>query len=113
MDNAARALFETWYLSQEKKVAVATGLYAGALGKRQGLVLRLSLVAEHIRWACGSDPFPPSTVGLDALKDAIALADDYLDGMLLRVLGGASVTPAERAARVLATAIVDEGRLRR
>ena len=77
--DAARAMFETWYLSQEQKVAGATGLYAGALGKRQGLVLRLSLVLEHIRWACGTDPCPPRTVGVDSLKAAIALADDYLD----------------------------------
>lgn len=108
LDVEARAIYDAWYLAQEPKLAGATGLYQGALGKRQGLVLRLALVIEHLNWACGTDPSPPTVVGAAAVTAAITLCNSYLDAMLLRVLGGASTPDAERAARVLARAIVDE-----
>jgi hypothetical protein len=85
----------------------AGGLMRSAYGKARGLVLRLSLVLEMLRW-CGSagmDP-PPVEIGKPAFDAAAHLAADYLLPMAERVYGDAATRPEDRNAATLARWIV-------
>lgn len=85
----------------------AGGLMRSAYGKARGLVLRLSLVLEMLRW-CGSDGMtpPPVVIGAAAFAAAAHLVADYLLPMAERVYGDAATRPEDRNAATLARWIV-------
>jgi hypothetical protein len=66
-DTAAQCLVPFAQLMQERK-EMTIGLMRSAIGKPRGLVLRLSLVLEYLRW-CGEDGYaaPPDTITEHAL----------------------------------------------
>jgi hypothetical protein len=81
----------------------STGLINSALGKARGLVLRLSLVLEYLRWAAEEGMAPaPTEVTSHALQAAITLITDYLVPMAQRVYGDIALPPYDRAAQTLA-----------
>jgi hypothetical protein len=65
-DAAAQRLVRFAQLMQERK-EMTIGLMRSAIGKARGLLLRLSLVLEYLRW-CGEDGYtaPPGTITEDA-----------------------------------------------
>lgn len=103
-DQAAH-LFENWGKQQQADADDAGPLYKGTVGKMPGIVLRLALVIEYLRWADGGGS-EPVTVSHLSLAAALELADDYIKPMALRVYGDAALPPVERNAATLARHIV-------
>ena len=99
--------FREWNVPHTLATRDADGLHASALGKMQGYVARIALVLEHLGWAAGVDAAPPCEISLRSVLGAIELMEKYFKPMLRRVLGSASVKLAERAAAVLARAIIE------
>lgn len=79
------------------------GLFMSWLGKAAGTALRLAVILEYLRW-CGDRPgqAEPTTVSLDALRDAIRFMREYAMPMARRCFGVAAVAPEERDASVVA-----------
>jgi hypothetical protein len=62
-----------------------------AIGKARGLVLRLSLVLEYLRW-CSEDSYAasPTIITEDALLAAVAFVTDYIIPSAQRAYGNAT-----------------------
>ena len=103
-DNAAN-IFEKWGKKQEHDADDAGPLYKGTVGKMNGMVLRIALVVEYLRWADQRGP-EPVTVSEISLASAVELAENYIKPMALRVYGDAALPPVERNAATLARHIV-------
>jgi putative DNA primase/helicase len=87
----------------------AAGLMRSAYGKARGMVLRLSLVLEMLRWCINPAGRPPPTeIGEAALCAACDLVADYFLPMAERVYGDAATRPAARGAATLARWIARE-----
>ncbi len=97
----AADIFERWEQDNAQVDEDATALFKSFVGKMNGVVLRLALVAEYIRWAwLGGDE--PREVSDDSLIAAAAFVDDYAKPMAERVYGDAALPAVERNAAVLA-----------
>lgn len=79
----------------------ATGVYAGALGKARGHVLRLATVLEFLWWRGSGNRPEPLTISAKAIVAAAGLVGGYFMPMAERVHGDATVPPAERGAAKL------------
>lgn len=105
LTDAAADLFEKWASEQANDADDAGPLYKGTVGKLPGMVLRLSLVIEYLRWAqAGGEE--PREVSHWSLASALELADGYIKPMALRVYGDAALPPVERNAATLARYIL-------
>ena len=101
LSEPAARVFEEWQTDNSAVDEDAGSLFKSFVGKMDGVVLRLALVAELSRWAiCGGDE--PREVSIDALTAAAAWVDDYAKPMAERVYGDAALPVAERHAAVLA-----------
>jgi hypothetical protein len=81
----------------------STSLMSSALGKARGLVLRLSLVLEYLRWAAEEGMAPaPTEIGREALSAAIALVSGYFIPMAQRIYGDLASSADDRAVEILA-----------
>jgi hypothetical protein len=89
-DAALRRLVRFGKLMQEQK-EVTAGLMRSAIGKARGLVLRLSLVLEYLRW-CGEDGYaaPPETIKEDAVSAAARFVSEYAMPMAERTYSDAA-----------------------
>lgn len=105
LTDQAADLFHKWGAQQEADADDAGPLYKGTVGKMPGIVLRLALVVEYLRWADTGGP-EPETVSHLSLASALELADDYIKPMALRVYGDAALPAVERNAATLARYIV-------
>ena len=78
-------------------------LMKSALGKARGLVLRLSLVLEYLRWAA-QDGYagPPQEISAESCAAAIEFVSQYLLAMAERVYGDAAAPLKVRNAATLA-----------
>jgi hypothetical protein len=92
-----------------KRAHEAWGMFAGCLGKGRGHVLRLSCVLEYLWWIAKTEATEPQSISMEAVKAATALVEDYFLPMAERVLGDASIPPAERAAMRLARHLAKNG----
>lgn len=101
----AADLFEKWGREQQADADDAGPLYKGTVGKMPGIVLRLALVIEHLRWADGGGA-EPATVSHWSLAAALELADGYIKPMALRVYGDAALPAVERHAATMARYIL-------
>ncbi len=82
---------------------MTAGLMRSAIGKARGLVLRLSLVLEYLRW-CGEDGFaaPPDLIREDAVSAAARFVNEYVLPMAERTYGDAACTETDSNAMRLA-----------
>ena len=98
---AAADIFDEWAKGNETGIDDAGSLFKNFCGKLKGVVLRLSLVVELLKWADngGAEPREVSaqTVGL-----AADFVDLYCKPMALRVYGDAAMSQSERNAAVVA-----------
>jgi putative DNA primase/helicase len=101
----AADLFEKWRADHIAATDAAAGMLAGHFGKLPGVLLRLSLVLEHLWW-CRSDRPAPDCVSLPAVAAAAGLVSDYFIPMAVRSYGDAAVPEADRLAAVLARWLV-------
>jgi hypothetical protein len=94
-DAARRRLVRFGKLMQEQK-EVTAGLMRSAIGKARGLVLRLSLVLEYLRW-CGEDGYaaPPDTIREDAVSAAARFVSEYVLPMAERTYSDAACPEAD------------------
>ncbi len=101
LSDAAARVFELWQSDNSAVDDDAGSLFKSFVGKMDGVVLRLALVAELSSWAIrGGDE--PREISIDALTAAAAWVDDYAKPMAERVYGDAALPAVERHAALLA-----------
>jgi hypothetical protein len=99
---AAEDELEAYAKEVATRVTDATGIFAGALGKARGHVLRLALVFEHLWWSPAHDVLEPSIITGRAVRAAAGLVDGYFLPMAERVCGDAAIPAGERQAMAVA-----------
>jgi putative DNA primase/helicase len=103
----AANVFERWEQDNAALDEDASALFKSFVGKMNGTVLRLALVAELVAWAWnGGDE--PREVSATSLIGAAEWVDHYAKPMAERVYGDAALPQVERNAAVLARYIVRE-----
>lgn len=108
LDPDAADIFEAWQVDNSAVDGEASGLFASFIGKMDGVVLRLALVAELTRWAMAGGA-EPETVSAASLVAAAAFVDDYCKPMAARVYGDAALPKVERDAAVLGRYVIRLG----
>jgi hypothetical protein len=102
LDEAAAARFQSW----REQHAISEGELAGRLlshwGKLPGIVLRLALVIELLRWSVRYDMSEPVAVGEPVVEAAIKLADLYFKPMGERAYGDAALPVVDHDAAAAA-----------
>jgi hypothetical protein len=98
---SAADIFEHWQIENAALDDDASNLYKSFVGKMDGTVLRLALVAELSAWAFNGGA-EPTQVSADCLIAAAAWVDDYAKHMAQRTYGDAALPAVERNAAVLA-----------
>jgi hypothetical protein len=108
LSDGAATLFEQWQAANSSVDEDSGSLFKSFVGKMDGAVLRLALVAEYSAWAIhGGDE--PTQIGVDALTEAADWVDEYAKPMAERVYGDAALPDAERNAAFLARYIRKQG----
>jgi hypothetical protein len=80
----------------------AGGRIAGAIGKLDGMALRLAQVFELLEWAwSGSNQPEPEEIGLKSVEKALRLIDTWMRATLERVFAEASFPKVQRDAAVV------------
>jgi hypothetical protein len=104
----AADIFEAWEKENAGADEDSSALFKSFVGKMNGVVLRLALVAEFIHWTWdgGTEPREVSATSLVAAAEWV---DAYAKPMAERVYGDAGLPDAERLAAVLARYIVKTG----
>jgi hypothetical protein len=107
-DPAAERIVSFARAMQERREAT-TGLMRSAIGKARGLVLRLSLVLEYLRW-CGENGYaaPPDTIKEDALIAAAKFVSEYVLPMAERTYGDTVCSEMDNNVTTLAKWIAKE-----
>jgi len=101
LSDAAARVFEQWQSDNSAVDDDAGSLFKSFVGKMDGVVLRLALVAELSTWAIRGGE-EPREVSMASLEAAAAWVDDYAKPMAERVYGDAALPAVERHAAVLA-----------
>ncbi|MBY6219018.1 DUF3987 domain-containing protein [Qipengyuania aquimaris] len=101
----AADIFEGWQIENAEVDQDSSALFKSFVGKQDGAVLRLALVAEYIAWAINGGP-EPSTVSTASLAAAATFVDDYAKPMAERVYGDAALPQVERHAALLSRYIL-------
>jgi putative DNA primase/helicase len=104
----AADVFERWQADNAAIDDDSGSLFKSFVGKMDGTVLRLALIAELARWAFEASE-EPRHISLDSLIAAAGFVDDYAKPMAQRVYGDAALPAAERNAAVLARYIRKHG----
>ena len=108
LSSDAADIFEHWQADNASIDDDSSSLFKSFVGKMDGTVLRLALIAELARWAfVGGEE--PRHISLDSLIAAAGFVDDYAKPMAQRVYGDAALPAAERNAAVLARYIRKQG----
>lgn len=97
---AAADIFEEWQIKNGKLDNESASHFKSFVGKLEGLVLRLALVAEYLKWAVGNEA-EPREVSVASLIDATKFVDEYAKPMAERVFGDAALPQVERDAALL------------
>ena len=97
----AADIFDHWGAENDLGIEDAGTLYKSFCGKLRGMVLRIALVSELIKWAWqgGDEPHLVTAETVGAVCDFI---EQYGKPMALRVFGDAALPPVERNAATLA-----------
>ena len=99
----ALPMLEAFGQDMQAAQAGAGGLLRSAYGKARGLVVRLALVLEFLRWTANpGHPPAPSVISEGVFADACDLVAGYFMPMAARVYGDAATPQAERNASTLA-----------
>ena len=94
----AAAELESYARHIQDQQSHSAGFVSSALGKVRGLVPRLSLVLQYLRWAA-EEGIAPARTGItsDALQNAIKLVTEYFIAMAQRVYGETGASSTDRA----------------
>ena len=109
MTEAAQARLVEFGVHMQKRRELANGLLRSTYGKARGLVLRISLVLEHLWW-CARDGVdaPPKVISDAATEAAVTLVQDYMLPMADRVYGDAACSQTDRNISTMARWIAQE-----
>jgi putative DNA primase/helicase len=108
LETSAADVFEDWQRDNSSADLEASGLYGSFVGKMDGTVLRLALIAELSAWAfIGGDE--PRDISARSLVAAAGFVDDYAKPMAQRVYGDAALPKVERDAAILARYLISLG----
>ena len=100
--------FDTWRIIHYVERHGITGLYADALGKQPGKVLRIASMLEHLWWAASARNNEPAEISCESVHNAMALIDGWVTPHLQRVLGEAIIPKADHGAAALARWLVKQ-----
>jgi hypothetical protein len=102
---SSEAMFEFtgwWEHKQWDAKRAAGGRIAGAIGKLDGIALRLAQVIELLEWAwSGSNQPEPEQISVTSIQKALHLIDSWVRATLERVFAEASLPKAERNAMIV------------
>ena len=102
LESFAADEFGAWY-EREKHDAWTTGLLSSALGKLEGIMLRISLVIEFLTWAVERRNEPaPNAISAHSVNAAIAIVEGWIRPTLQRVFAEASLAKVQRDAMTIA-----------
>lgn len=105
--SGALAMLEAFAQDMQAQQKNAAGLLNSAYGKARGLVVRLSLNLEMLRWAAKLGYTPaPTSISEAAFESACNLVANYFMPMAARVYGDAATPEVERNAATLARWII-------
>lgn len=108
LSDGAADIFEAWQRDNSAVDDDAGSLFKSFVGKMDGAVLRLALVAELTAWAINGGA-EPREVSARSLEAAAEFVDDYAKPMAERVYGDAALPVSERNAATLARYILKAG----
>ena len=108
LSEKAADIFDHWRVENAAQDESSTALFKSFVGKMDGAVLRLALVAELMAWSWDGDA-EPREVSATSLIAAAEWVDDYAKPMAERVYGDAALPKVERNASILARYIVKKG----
>ena len=97
LSSAAEKIFESWYEDPQNADQHGRGMLASFRGKGAGMVCRLALVLDLLRWAHAGGK-EPQEISPRALSDALVLWESYFLPMAERIYGDAALSAAERTA---------------
>lgn len=98
-EDAANEFQSWWEHTQWDAKLAANGRLAGAVGKLDGVTLRLAQVLEFLGWAWGlSNTAEPERISLQSTRNAIRLVDGWVRTNLERVFAEASLPQQQRDA---------------
>jgi hypothetical protein len=104
---SAVEIFEEFRSDNFHAVGAASGMMKSFLGKTPGKVLRLALVLEYLEWVLSPEGTPePAEISKFSLAASAALVGEYFSPMAERMFGDAGLPKADRAAAILAGAIL-------
>jgi hypothetical protein len=92
--------FQAWWEHKQWNAKLsAGGKLAGAIGKLDGVALRLAQVLEFLDWSWSKSNLPePERVSTQSVRKALRIIDDWVRPNLERVFAEASLSPAQREA---------------
>jgi hypothetical protein len=95
--------FQSWWLKTQWDAKLsATGRIAGAIGKLDGITLRIAQVLEFLAWAWSvSNQQEPEQISLLSVMRAIRVIEEWVRPNLDRVFAEASLPKAQRDAMVV------------
>lgn len=108
LSSGAEDIFAAWEEANSLVDEDASGLIKSTIGKMNGILLRLALVAEYTNWALGHGP-EPVEISAASIEAAAVWIDDYAKPMASRVYGDAALPKSERDAAILARYIRKNG----
>jgi hypothetical protein len=101
-DDAADEFQGWWEREQWAAKEAATGQFASAVGKIDGIALRLAQVLEYLVWAWRQSNTPePEHISLASVRNAIHLIETWVRPSLERVFSEASLPKPQRDAMVI------------
>ena len=100
LEEKAADEFQAWWEHKQWNAKlVAGGRLAGAIGKLDGVTLRIAQVLEFLNWAWRQSNTPePEKVSLESVQNALRIIDDWVRPNLERVFAEASLPEAHRDA---------------
>jgi len=104
--------FQAWWeRTQWNAKQTATGRVAGAIGKLDGITLRLSQVLEFLAWAWRQSNTPePEKISVSSVLNAIKLIELWVRPTLERVFSEAALPQVQQDAMVIARWLLKERR---
>ena len=107
LEEAAAEMLDSWRRENAEQQTSTSGLYLSHLGKMPGMVLRLSLILEFMKWSLLPEGTPePEIVSATSFASAAGLVEEYFLPMAERAYGDAALPKVERHAAIIAQRIL-------
>ncbi|MBS0237757.1 MAG: DUF3987 domain-containing protein [Proteobacteria bacterium] len=104
LESDAADEFQSWWEGKQWAMKLdAAGRLAGAIGKLDGVTLRIAQTLEFLAWAWGRSNEPePARIGILSVLNALRIIEEWVRPTLARVFAEAALPQAQRDAAVVA-----------